>query len=313
MNEELAARAAAQSGLFLTADARDAGYDARDIAREIARHRWHRLRRGAYVSREQWQGASPAHRHLLLARAVQMQAGGPVALTHITGALALGVETWRPDLDTVHVTHLGTRSGRIEYGVNRHEGPLDWSACSAADGLLVGPPTSVIAGAMLLADHDRAVVLGDSALRQELTDPRRLRACADGWGNVPRSRALRWTIPRLDGRAASAGESLTRVRLRRWGLPAPELQYQIRDGDFLAYADFAWPDRWVVGEFDGRRKYQRDLGAHDDPGDVVFREKVREDRLRWLGWRVVRVTWSELFAFDAAAARFGQALGVRAA
>lgn len=313
MNEELAARAAGQSGVFLTADAHDAGYDARDIARAIGRRHWRRLRRGAYVATDQWQEAHPERRHLLLARAIQMQAGGAVALTHITGALALGVETLRPDLDTVHVTHLDDRSGRIESGVNRHEGPLERSACVAADGLLIGPPTVVVAGAMLLADHDRAVVLGDSALRQELTDPRSLWACANGWSNVPRSRALRWTIPRLDGRAASAGESLTRVRLRRWGMPTPELQYEIRDGAFLAYADFAWPERGVVGEFDGRRKYQRDLRPHEDPGEVVFREKLREDRLRSLGWTVVRVTWPELFAFDAAADRFARALGVRAA
>ena len=31
------------------------------------------------------------------------------------------------------------------------------------------------------------------------------------------------------------------------------------------------------------------------PGDVLFEEKEREDRLRALGWQVVRWVWADLF------------------
>ena len=57
--------------------------------------------------------------------------------------------------------------------------------------------------------------------------------------------------------------------------------------------DFAWPDVGVVGEFDGRIKYGRQL-AGSDPHGVVFAEKLREDALRRAGWTVVRWTWADL-------------------
>ena len=44
----------------------------------------------------------------------------------------------------------------------------------------------------------------------------------------------------------------------------------------------------MVVEFDGAVKYQT------GDGSVLFREKQREDRLRELGFEVVRVIWSEL-------------------
>jgi len=306
--DDLFPRATTPSDVFLTADARAAGYGPRAIARQVRSGEWHPLRRGAYTTRETWQAADATARHILLAQAVQLQALEPIALTHLTGAIALGLETWRPDLATVHVTSLGGQSGRIEYGVNRHEGPLAPEECARVNGLLVGPPAHVIAGAMLLSSHDQAMVLGDSALNRGVTTAAALSEIANGWWNVPGSRALRWTIPRLDGRAANGGETLARGCLRRANLTPSELQYEIRDGSFVAYSDFAWPEHRVLGEFDGKRKYQRDLRPREDPGEAVFREKVREDRLRSLGWVVVRIIWADLFAFAPVAERFRRAL-----
>jgi hypothetical protein len=50
----------------------------------------------------------------------------------------------------------------------------------------------------------------------------------------------------------------------------------------------------TLGEFDGKIKYGRLLKPGEQPGDVVWREKLREDALRRLGWEVVRWTWAEL-------------------
>ncbi len=72
----------------------------------------------------------------------------------------------------------------------------------------------------------------------------------------------------------------------------------------VAFADFGWRESGVLGEFDGKRKYQRDLREGEDPGEVVFREKQREDWLRRLGWTVCRFVWADLFTPDETAARF---------
>lgn len=49
--------------------------------------------------------------------------------------------------------------------------------------------------------------------------------------------------------------------------------------------DFLLEDRVVV-EFDGMLKYE-------NPADLAA-EKLREDRLRALGYEVVRLTWADL-------------------
>ncbi len=50
----------------------------------------------------------------------------------------------------------------------------------------------------------------------------------------------------------------------------------------------------MVGEFDGRITYGRWLRPGQQPGDVVFEEKRREDLIRDEGWPVVRWTWDDL-------------------
>jgi very-short-patch-repair endonuclease len=58
-------------------------------------------------------------------------------------------------------------------------------------------------------------------------------------------------------------------------------------GAVLARVDFLVGGQVIV-EFDGAVKYQT------GDGTVLFQEKQREDRLRELGFEVVRVIWPEL-------------------
>jgi hypothetical protein len=75
----------------------------------------------------------------------------------------------------------------------------------------------------------------------------------------------------------------------------------------LGEADFGWPDLATVGEFDGKAKYGELRRPDQDPVDVLFAEKLREDAFRDLGLRVVRWTWWELETFDEVAARLRRA------
>lgn len=58
-----------------------------------------------------------------------------------------------------------------------------------------------------------------------------------------------------------------------------------RDGWF-ARVDFCWERFGTVVEADGRRKY-------DDP-EVLWQEKLRQERIEDLGYRVLRVTWDQI-------------------
>ena len=95
------------------------------------------------------------------------------------------------------------------------------------------------------------------------------------------------------------------MAIARAGLPAPALQHEV--SEVRARTDFAWPELRTVGEFDGKVKYGRGLRPGQNPGDVVFAEKRREDALRDLGFQVVRWTWNELSPFDAVAERLRRA------
>ena len=75
------------------------------------------------------------------------------------------------------------------------------------------------------------------------------------------------------------------------GLDAEDLQTRVRDDKGLVgITDFSWLSHGTVGEFDGRVKYGRDA-ASGDARDVLWREKLREDRLRARGLEIVRWTW----------------------
>jgi very-short-patch-repair endonuclease len=109
-------------------------------------------------------------------------------------------------------------------------------------------------------------------------------------------------VEAVDPRCESVGESRLRLLLRGAGLP---VRTQVRIGDdsaMVARVDLVVGDRVVV-EFDGAVKY-----AGDASGRALFEEKRREDRLRELGFEVVRVTWGDLDPPDRVLVRVRSAL-----
>lgn len=102
-------------------------------------------------------------------------------------------------------------------------------------------------------------------------------------------RRLARMLALLDARSESVAESRARLIFIQAGL-AVRSQVKIADpgGAVVARADLLIGE-WVVVEVDGAGKY-----ADDPDGRALFREKLREDRLRELGYEVVRVTWADL-------------------
>jgi hypothetical protein len=113
--------------------------------------------------------------------------------------------------------------------------------------------------------------------------------------------AGRWGVARVrrvvecvDPRAESPPESWVRVALALDGLrPIP--QYEMwADGEFLARVDLAFPEERVAIEYEG---------AYHFDGIQIARDDVRLRRLLDAGWRVIRLSASDLRDLDAVVAR----------
>jgi hypothetical protein len=182
---------------------------------------------------------------------------------------------------TVELTALEAKVSRRHPDVFAHRIPMDADEWLEEDGLPRTTPGRTVIDFAATRPFVEAVVVADSAMRmrgvtrEELIDlskrrPRR------GLGRMVRVASF------ADGRSESVGESVSRVGLAAQGVPQPDLQFVIDD----FRSDFAWEQYRTLGEFDGRIKYT-------DP-DVLWAEKLREDRLRDLGWEIVRWTWTEI-------------------
>lgn len=93
----------------------------------------------------------------------------------------------------------------------------------------------------------------------------------------------------VDGHRESVGESRCGVAMAIAGIEVtPQAPIFEDDGELVGRVDFLITGTNVIVEFDGKVKYA------SGGGDVLWKEKRREDRLRRLGYIVVRLTWADL-------------------
>lgn len=99
--------------------------------------------------------------------------------------------------------------------------------------------------------------------------------------------AVRDLIPLADGLAESPMESEARLAMIDGGLPIPELQYEIIDGNGdLRRVDFAWPDQRVAVEYDG-------IDWHSG-ADAVRRDRTRTAALSDVGWVIIAIVFEDV-------------------
>lgn len=268
---------------------RQAGLSASDIAGLVAMGRLHRLRRGVY-SHEVEDDA--VLRHLALIAATRRAVDGSCVVSHISAGVLHGLPVRRDALAQVTMTrtspghadrssHLVMRDTRItEEEIDREgDGPTTTLARTVAD----------------LARTEKApwgVVAVDAALRAGL-DTSSLDAALRMHPRLHGLRRARAVAAFGDGLSESPAESISRWSMAIAGLPAPVLQHEFYDdqGEFIARADFFWPQHGLVGEVDGKVKYGELLRPGQTAEDAVMAEKRREGRLRAQGLYLERWGW----------------------
>ncbi|QRY63768.1 hypothetical protein JVX90_06060 [Gordonia sp. PDNC005] len=214
-----------------------------------------------------------------------------MALTHESAAAIHALATLKPDRSVVHFGTDRSSGGRRMPSRHIHTG-VPHDALVVVGGIAV---TSIARTAVDIAactDLARALAVMDSALRLGVT-LEELRAEASRH-RIRGAAVVDAALRHADGRSANPGESWGRAQMIEAGLPVPDLQSEFELGDgSSAFTDYDWARR-LIAEFDGLRKYGRDLRPGESIEDAVVREKVREDRLRDLGCDVVRFVWADL-------------------
>lgn len=255
---------------------------------------YRRVRQGIYTL------AAPAELHpsdrlLLTAHAVDRQRGARPLFSHHTAGAAWGlplIGRW-PRL-VEQLTTAGTtgrspgvkrrRSSRIPPGV-------------LVGGLVVTPAARTVIDLARERSLESALASADFAVHSGLCTVQELRAEVEQLPRGARGRRLAQRVVRLvDGACESVGESLSRARMYQLGIPRPRLQASFVDIDgSIGRVDFWWEEFGLIGEFDGALKYRLEEGMSSAAGsEVLWREKLREDRLRAGGRRrMCRWTWAD--------------------
>jgi hypothetical protein len=130
------------------------------------------------------------------------------------------------------------------------------------------------------------VAMGDAILHRNLATPADLDSIVR-WGRGRRGiRTARRSLPMLDGRAESPGESLTRYHLMEGGVVRPTCNYNVVvDGEWLARVDLAWPRQRVAVEYDGIVHLSEAARRND---------AARRNLLQDAGWIVIVFTAADL-------------------
>lgn len=309
MDPRLVARAVARGDVFTRADVLALDLDDRHLRRICRSGEAIRVRRNAYVLGVAWEGADPTERFAMRTRAVLAARQNAHDISSHRSALALhGLPVLDPHLADVELASdvLRVRRDRGFRLYPRAISSIDPEVSGATpdeleSGRLVGAgsaPTGSshavpipVAVVQTLLGHGlpHALVALDAALHEGRCTTHEVEAVvARLVGAGARSHGYR-LIRLSDPRCESVGESRARLVLVELGLDVrSQVAIYDDDGDFVGRVDFL-VDGDVVVEFDGAVKYDGAEGR-----DALVAEKIREDRLRALGYRVIRLTWADL-------------------
>lgn len=270
--------------------------DIRILTREVSRGTLHKLRRGAYIPVDVWASADDREKHLIRIAATMSGVRSNLAVAGMSAAAVWGMPVIAlPDSVTLLDSWRG--GGRSEPGVRRTSAGFVRARTVVMNGFLATDLAWTALHVARVNTFRESVGSLDWAMRMTgvhsvtksalMAD---LRSLPLSFGTRHIERVVEFSCDQSD----SFGESMARACIFELGFLMPELQVGFHDQHGDMFADFCWRALGVIGEFDGKSKYTRNEYTQGDPSRVVWREKLREDRLRALDLRVVRFTFADI-------------------
>lgn len=294
MDPRTYAPAVANRGLLTNRQALAAGLSAEDIARLVRHGTLVRVRRGIYVSAEQWEEADPfRERPLLRIRAAHLALQVPHVFSHDSAAIALGLGAPDPRTSLVHITRERVHGGRRISGIQHHGAPFHPDQVVWVDGL---PVLDAARTALdMVREHGLrgGLPVCDRVLHAGVPRPRLVLA-AEAMRSWPHRRTIGEALRLADGGAESWLESLGRLLVLETGIGIPETQFGLSDGTMTVRCDFRVGRH--VFEVDGRVKYGEGNVTGLTTQEVLWREKQRQDFITGFKLGISRLTQHDLYA-----------------
>ena len=302
-------------GVFLRREALAFGYDDRALSLAIRDKLIVRLRHGAYVAREPWEVADACERHRLLCHAVLLAHGDGVVLTHTSAAVMHGLDVWNCDLSVVHLTRTDEQTTRQRPDIAYHHGKIpDDHLVELGEGRLMSAAVRAAVEHATISSIESGLCTVNSFLHlANQTDLAAVRGVHESMAQWPGTQALNITLRLARPGVESVGESRVVYLCWEFHLPSPEHQFEVRDpsGHLIGLSDFAWRKHRMLGEFDGKTKFEKFLRDGESPADALFREKHREDLMReYSGFGMIRFIWSDFRTRRRTADRLRRQLGL---
>jgi len=273
---ELAPIADRQHGVFTRAQVGALGASSRLVDRRLESGDWVRVDHGVYRF-----ATTPTTWHQQVMAACL---AGPAVASHRTSATLDGIPGFGAGVEVTALRHRRRKAPGVIWHESYHLEPIDVVERS---GIPTTTPARTFADLAIVLDDAGLVHVCDEYVRRRLTTVGEIHAVLERLGSRrPGSARARRTLElRMAGGAApeSPLESELDALLRRFGLPRPERQHAVFDGDrFVARLDFAYVELRIDIEADGTAWHGSDTAQLADAR--------RDEALGRLGWLVLRFT-----------------------
>ncbi|MGJ6981185.1 hypothetical protein ACSDQ9_11760 [Aestuariimicrobium soli] len=267
-----------------SADLLSLGWSRRSIERGLRDGRLVRARRGRYLLTPDDARLDP--RKLVWANLPEIGPG--TVFSHLSAAVMWGIPLWRLNHGRrVWVTRADSTRGNIRGPVHAHNCPWSPAEVTELDGVPLTTMTRTAVDLGRAFGADVGIVACDWVRRQGVS-AEELNEVLARHRRRPGVVAARLAATQASPLAESPAESVSRLRMFQLGLPRPAEQVEVRTpwGQLVGRGDFGWEEERLLGECDGRTKYDHPDGGR--ASDAVVAERWRAARLASHGWALVR-------------------------
>lgn len=274
-----------------------------------------RLCRGRYFDTRRWHTLTPAQQHVIRAVALADVIDPELVLSHSSAAAVHNFASLSATTPRIQFSVLGSRPTVSKSGFRVYPHRLLSDQVTTVSGIKVTTIDKTLFDLGCTETLESSLVAADSAIHAHPSDHHK--TLLMNLNRLVETHKLRRGAVRaqqmvslIDPACESPGETLTRYRLHQLKLPLPRSQQILLkpDKSFVGRVDFLWLSNRVVLEFDGKVKYSGRFATKtsDSNGyETLWDEKRREDEIRALGFRVIRLNWTDVSTPSGVAQKLG--------